>query len=300
MVIYFSKLNLISIEIFKVYDDMSYLNEILDILYSDIEDGIVYEKDDIYIDEETKKKYITTSRSTLHIRKKYEGIIEGYIYKNSQIYYKEYNEKEDKLQTKSHPNTERIQFYFDVFKETIGFHTSRRFGFQEFNDVFLGIINNCLTKNGRAFRFEITLLTRGLNFKEIKNSLKQIGTISEMKLKFHHPNPDSDTIYKIRKNGETHLKDMKDANITEMSILFSSKGGSINIDSDLVDENLNIINDIGEVIGDRKAVSKGYLSVEAKSNDGRKFSTATSRPLKTEIENESEFIEKCKRIIGEI
>lgn len=46
MVIYFSKLNLISIEIFKVYDDMSYLNGILDILYSDIEDGIVYEKDE--------------------------------------------------------------------------------------------------------------------------------------------------------------------------------------------------------------------------------------------------------------
>ena len=121
-----------------------------------------------------------------------------------------------------------------------------------------------------------------------------------MKLKFQQPNPDSDVLKKMRENGEEHLESMKQANVTEMSFLFSSKGGGIDVDSDLVNDKISIIEDIGEAIGDREAVSKGYLSVEAKNASGRKFTTADERPVKVEIAKEEEFFEKCASTIQEM
>lgn len=104
----------------------------------------------------------------------------------------------------------------------------------------------------------------------------------------------------MRENGEEHLESMKQANVTEMSFLFSSKGGGIDVDSDLVNDKISIIEDIGEAIGDREAVSKGYLSVEAKNASGRKFTTADERPVKVEIAKEEEFFEKCASTIQEM
>ena len=133
-----------------------------------------------------------------------------------------------------------------------------------------------------------------------KDYLKKIGKIYEIKLKFQQPNPDTEIIRRMRENGEEHLRSMRTANVTEMSFLFSSKGGGIDIDSELVNDKIKIIEDIGEAIGDKEAVSKGYLSVEAQNSFGRKFTTADEKPIKVEIEKEEEFFDKCASTIQEM
>lgn len=298
MVLYFSKLNLISVDVFSAQDDVNQLRKVMDIVSSDLENGTVHEKENFYIEDD--KKYINTIEYRISIRRKTESFIDGYIYKDSVVYYKELDKITGNLQRKSQPNTEAIRFYFDIYKETVGFHVTNRFGYKEFNEAFVSIINKCLEKKNRGFYFEIALRTQGMEFEEVKDYLKKIGKIYELKLKFQQPNPDTEIIRRMRENGEEHLRSMRTANVTEMSFLFSSKGGGIDIDSELVNDKIKIIEDIGEAIGDKEAVSKGYLSVEAQNSFGRKFTTADEKPIKVEIEKEEEFFDKCASTIQEM
>lgn len=298
MVLYFSKLNLVSVEVFSVQDDLSFLRKVMAIVASDLKSGITYEKQKFYVENE--QKFINTVDYTMNIRRKTDTFIDGYIYKDSVVYYKELDKNTGDLKRKTQPNTEAIRFYFDFYKETIGFHITNRFGYQEFNEAFVNILNRCLDDKNRGFHFEIALRTQGMDFGEIKEHLKEIGKIYELKLKFQQPNPDSDVLMKMKENGEEHLENMKLANVTEMSFLFSSKGGGIDVDSELVNDKINIIEDIGEAIGDREAISKGYLSVEAKNSYGRKFTTAEEKPVKVEIVKEEDFFEKCASTIQEM
>lgn len=298
MVIYFSKINLESDHVYEVYHNSTLLRRYLNFLLTDLKDGIVHVKTDSHTENE--EVFTTSTEYELKVRRKEESYIDGVIYKESKIYYKQRN-KEDELIRKSVPNIEAIRFYLDVYKETVGFHTTNRFGYQEFNDAFSGIINSAMKLNNREFRYSVSLRTEGLEMKEIQASLRNINQIKELKIKMQPPNPDNEIINAIQNTGETVIDSMESGNITGMSFLFTSKGGNgLNLDSEIIHENLEKVEALSEVIGDKKAISKGYISVEAIGKNGKKYTTADQKPLKTVVDKAEEFFEACKSIIDGI
>ena len=249
---------------------------------------------------ENEEVFTTSTEYELKVRRKEESYIDGVIYKESKIYYKQRN-KEDELIRKSVPNIEAIRFYLDVYKETVGFHTTNRFGYQEFNYAFSGIINSAMKLNNREFRYSVSLRTEGLEMKEIQASLRNINQIKELKIKMQPPNPDNEIINAMQNTGETVIDSMESGNITGMSFLFTSKGvNGLNLDSEIIHENLEKVEALSEVIGDKKAISKGYISVEAIGKNGKKYTTADQKPLKTVVDKAEEFFEACKSIIDGI
>ena len=298
MVIYFSKINLESDHVYEVYHNSILLRRYLNFLLTDLKDGIVYVKTDS--NTENEEVFTTSTEYELKVRRKEESYIDGVIYKESKIYYKQRN-KEDELIRRSVPNIEAIRFYLDVYKETVGFHTTNRFGYQEFNYAFSGIINSAMKLNNREFRYSVSLRTEGLEMKEIQTSLRNINQIKELKIKMQPPNPDNEIINAIQNTGETVIDSMESGNITGMSFLFTSKGvNGLNLDSEIIHENLEKVEALSEVIGDKKAISKGYISVEAIGKNGKKYTTADQKPLKTVVDKAEEFFEACKSIIDGI
>ena len=295
MVIYFSKINLESDHVYEVYHDSTLLRKYLNFLLTDLKDGIVFIKSDSYTENEDV--FTTSTEYELKVRRKEDSYIDGVIYKESKIYYKQRN-KEDELIRKSVPNIEAVRFYLDVYKETVGFHTTNRFGYQEFNYAFGGIINNAMKLSKREFRYSVSLRTEGLKMKEIQSSLRNINQIKELKIKMQPPNPDNEIINAIQNTGETVIDSMESGNITGMSFLFTSKGANgLNLDSEIIHENLEKVEALSEVIGDKKAISKGYISVEAIGKNGKKYTTADQKPLKTVVDKAEEFFEACKSVI---
>ena len=115
------------------------------------------------------------------------------------------------------------------------------------------------------------------------------------------PNPDNEIINAMQNTGETVIDSMESGNITGMSFLFTSKGvNGLNLDSEIIHENLEKVEALSEVIGDKKAISKGYISVEAIGKNGKKYTTADQKPLKTVVDKAEEFFEACKSIIDGI
>lgn len=297
-VIYFSKINMISDHIFQVYEKKELLRQYLSFLLSDLVSGIIYTKSDTAIEDDEK---ITTSiEYRLDVRKKTDVYIDGYVYKESKVYYKELNNKNELIR-KSVRNIEDIRFYFDVFKETVGFYTTNRFGYQEFNSAFMGIINTSMKLNNRDYRYEVALRTEGMNMVEIYEQLRKIKNIRELKLKMQPPNPDSEFLTNAQARGENVVSGMEEANITGMSFIFNSKGvNGLNLDSEMIQKNIEEVQALSEVVGDKKAVSKGYISIEAVGENGKKYTTAEQKPLKTVINRVEEFFGACKATIDSL
>lgn len=299
-VLYCSKLNLTSDHIFDVYQNEELLYKILNILLGDICPDVTYEKDDSFLNEDGC--LISRSiRYKLSIREKTDTFVDGYLCKDSEIYYKTFNEDTKELVKHSMPYTEAVRFYFDVYKETIVFHTANRLGYQEFNEAMTGVLNKILETQKREFRFEVVLRTEGLNITQIEKELRKINNIYELQFKFQPPNPDSDTLKRMQENGENFINTMEDANATKVSMVFSSKGGKgLNLDSDMIVKNLENIQGMNYVTGDGVAVSKGYVSVEAVDAHGKKYTTADSKPIKTVINSLDHFVKECKRVIASL
>lgn len=299
-VLYCSKLNLVSGHIFEVYKDESLLPKILDILLGDISSDAMYETEDTFVTEDGSV-ITTTITYKMSILEKQHSHVHGYLCKDSVIYYKTFDEKAQELIRHSVPYTEAVQFYFDVHKEVIVFHTANRLGYQEFNYAMTGLLNKMMEATEREFRFEVILMTEGLNLAEIENELKKIDNIYELTFRFQPPNPDTETMNRIQENGERFLDTMEDANVTRVSTVFSTKGGKgLNLDSELIKDNIEKIRGINSVAGDKNAISKGYIAVDVVDAHGKKYTTGASKPLKTVISNLKYFARECRRIISSL
>lgn len=230
-VLYCSKVNLVSTDIFDVYKDEGLLIKILSILHGAISSDVVYEESIEYVNE-SKETVARTIKYKLAINEKTDSYIYGYLCKDSELYYKTFNSKTKQSERHSTPYTESVLFYFDVYKELIVFHTANRLGRKEFNDAITGIFNNTMEVNGNDYRFNVTLRTEGLDVDEIEDELRNIDNIYELKFNYQPPNPDNDIWNRIRENGEKMLDTMEDAHATRISQVFSTKGGrGLNLDS---------------------------------------------------------------------
>ena len=199
-------------------------------------------------------------------------------------------------------NYEAVCFYYNVYKEKVAFYTSNRLGYSEFNNAFEGILNKVL--ESEKVIFNIDLLKNSLNLDDIKKELKKIGVIKELKIEIKAPNPDSDLLDRIKENKGEYIADIKNAKVTKTSTVFTSNAPSgLNLDSKIIDEQLDRVDNIHYDLDSRTAVSKGYVDIYATGNKV-KYSTKDNGPIKSLIEESqkslSGFVEVMRGMIGSI
>ena len=92
MTLYFAKLNLVSDNIFELYDNPNQRNAISRALYEAINANKIWEKENLFIDANGEQRSTITEYSThiLRVDDTY-SYIEGWLYKKSKLYYKTLN-----------------------------------------------------------------------------------------------------------------------------------------------------------------------------------------------------------------
>ncbi len=302
MVIYFSKINLESTELLKMYQEKS-LDGMKKKLMNFFESGVVYEVEDSFKSNAGELHFIKT-KYRLFTGIKTDEYVSGTIYKTTVLYYKKLNTNTGKIEPGSIPTIEDIKFYFDVNKEIVGFHTRQRFGYREFNRAFAGLINMCMEKNGSQMRFSASLYNEGMEIKELERELKSIGNIKRLEFNFKLPNPSDDKMLDKLKNGLTDTaKMMKEANAHIVSVIFDSDGNvGLNIDSCEIRDNIERVAHLTKGVSDVDAIKNGYARVIATGKNGKRYTTEDCKPIKRETISESseEFFSACKDTISNI
>lgn len=302
MVIYFSKINLESTELLKMYQEKS-LDDMKKKLMNFFESGVVYEVEDSFKSNAGELHFIKT-KYRLFTGIKTDEYVSGTIYKTTVLYYKKLNTNTGKIEPGSIPTIEDIKFYFDVNKEIVGFHTRQRFGYREFNRAFAGLINMCMEKNGSQMRFSASLYNEGMEIKELERELKSIGNIKRLEFNFKLPNPSDDKMLDKLKNGLTDTaKMMKEANAHIVSVIFDSDGNvGLNIDSCEIRDNIERVAHLTKGVSDVDAIKNGYARVIATGKNGKRYTTEDCKPIKRETISESseEFFSACKDTISNI
>lgn len=295
MVLYFSKINLISDKLFEIYEEPEKMREVLDAVLVSI-GKMDYEKIEKKMGDDGEVHDIKTTYK-LYIRRKEDTFVEGRVHKQSRLFYKEDDGSGD-LKSRFVDNAEAIRFYFEIYNETVGFHTAQRFGFQEFNDAFISLVNKCLEKGGYQYKFDIALRTEGLNIDEIMEGLSQIEHVRSLKLKYQPPNPEGKYLNNMIEDGESIVSSLKEANVTGMTTEFISKGNlGLSLQAQLIRKNIEQMQSYSQVIDNKHAIGRGYIGVEATGMDGKRYTTAEKKPVKTEIQNPEDFIAACKNTI---
>lgn len=301
MTIYFSKLNLASEHVYEAHKDVYYLRPIQDKIFVHLTEELAYERHDQRITIEGEMHTYDAEYKVIRVQKdEAEGVIIGDICKSSFIFYKEIDEQTKEIKVRTVPNSEVVRFYFDVYKERIGFYTAQRFGYSEFNEAFAGIINKCMEEQGLEYSFSASLCTEGLKLDEIKDELKKMKDIKQLKINFQPPNPDGDLVRRMQQHGEEKLEEMENANVTYVSTIFMSKGSrGLNLDSKLVSDSIGQVEAVHS-LKEGEATAKGYVTVEALDSEGKKYTTQESKPIKREIKRLVEFGDACRQMIAQL
>ena len=300
MIIYFSKINLESVQLLEMYKKEELLIEMKRMISSFLKSGIVYETEEFQIGSDGEKHCFST-KYRVSIGTKKDNYISGYIYKSTRIYYKTMNETTSQTESHFQPTIEDVRFYYDVDKEIVGFHTRNRFGYQEFNKAFKGILNICMKNNNVNFKFDVSLYTEGLEIDEIEEELKKIDNIKRLEFKYKLPNPSDDYMLDDLANGLTDFsKNLEDANANSMRVVFDSQGGvGLKIESPEIKKNLERVGKLTHEISAKEALKNGYAMVKATDKNGKKYTTEESKPIRREIDdsNEDEFFAACRETI---
>lgn len=138
--IYFGKINLVSSQIGDVLYNTTSLKSILTKLFMVIKDDITYTYTTMRkIDEDTTVR--EDIEYSLTVKEKTKSDLQGYLHKKSYLYYKDFDKNNKKRITKKVENTESSEFYYDIYREMVGYQRTQRFGYKEFLYGFQGILN---------------------------------------------------------------------------------------------------------------------------------------------------------------
>ncbi len=303
MILYFSKVNLSTIDLLKMYEKKELFEEMRKNILSFLETNTVFEVEQIYKDDQGETHLVTT-KYRMAVGLKTDEYVTGTIYKTTVLYYKKLNDNTAEIESHKIPTIEDVGFYYDVNREIVGFHTRHRFGYKEFNTAFEGIINMCMEQNQSPLKFSVNLYNEGLGIDEIDEELKNINNIKRLEFNFKLPNPSDDNTLDELQNGLTDTaKQMECANANAMSVIFDSDGGiGLNIDSDEIQKNIKRVGNLTRGISDKKAIQNGYASVKATAKDGKIYTTDAKKPVKRELKDESDesFIKGCRDTIKSI
>ena len=296
VVLYFGKLNLITDGLFSIYNDPSLMDDLYTKLYIGMSDGLSYTKerpikqnDGEWATEEIKYE--------LHVLSKDTSYCEGWLYKESKIYYHIRNPHSKALEQRAVDSTEGIRFCLDIKHEQVAYNTTNRFGYKEFLEVFKELVNQGQILIESPYIFDIALITSGLGIDEINAELRRIGRIKRLSIRMQPPNPSSELLKELNKRGDDMIENMRNANVTTYGMTFESKGEKgINLESDLIENRIKDLTGLNNRITVEESTKKGYIEVDAEAMDGSKFSTKDHKPHKYVIPGIDVFPEICKDI----
>jgi len=118
----------------------------------------------------------------------------------------------------------------------------------------------------------------------LKTELKKYGNVEQLKIQIIPPNPEDDFLDEIQIDGEEFLDRFKDANVTQSITTYTSRAKEgINLDSDLINDKVDEIEQIHSGLKTEDSIGKGYVNVEALYKDGRKFTTEENKPKKVNL-----------------
>ena len=298
--LYFAKVNLESEEIYKIYKDSKKKKELSFALLESLQKESCWERM-LFFPGEDGNIQATKIEYQLHTLSVHFPYVEGWVYKKSKLHYNSLNENSNELVSQSVLNTEAIRFLFDLENELVGYDTKNRFGYKEFLDAFVNILNIGLAEHEPKMEFSIHLCSKGIGLDDIKDGLRGIGPIKELQIKVQPPNPQNKLLEELQELGESKLKHMREANVTRMETVLRSKGDTgLNLNSILINDELDKLQGIHANLPLEEANKNGYLAVAAISNTGRKFSSEEAKPFKRVINCLGDLKDACIDAFSEL
>lgn len=294
--LYFGKVNLVSSQIGDVLCNSSSFRSILQNVLMALKDDVTYTYTGIkQLDDKTITEDIEYS---LSIKEKTDSELQGYLHKRSYLHYKDFDKNNKEIISRKIENTESSEFFYDIFREMVGYQRTLRFGYKEFLSGFEGILNSAC-KNARLdYSFTVNQFTEGLKIDDLRRELRNDHNIQKLKIKYQIPNPDDETLKKIQLDPEKTISDFKTANLSTKYVTYQSfSNSSLNITSDLIEVELQNIDSMHSKISAEKAIQNGYVVVETTNINGVKKSTADTRPMIRHIDNISELKDAASSVI---
>lgn len=286
--------------IFEIYEDNKELEKVSKYILRNINDKITYTHNEVK--KIAGESIIEENNYNFQLVQKNDDYIWGSVIKKSKLYAKKFDPKDRKLNRIAIDNDELIEFTYDVRKEIVAFYTSQRFGYQEFTKVFEGLLNS-LPAIEEKYYFTTSILRKGINIAHIRNEIKKIGKIETLSVEIIPPNANGDILKSMKLKGKKNLHELKQGNVTNIVTTFNSTSKSgINIDSEIINEELDKIEGLHQELSQEDVLGRGYVKVEAKGKDGTTYSTNEKELVKNEVEDDEVastplFFETCKKAI---
>lgn len=296
--IYFGKVNLVSSQIGDALFNSISLRNILSDLLNALRDNTSYTY--------TTTKQININETvtedieySLSIKEKTDTDLQGYLHKKSYLYYKDFDKQTKEIISKKIENTESSEFYYDVFREMIGYQRTLRFGYKEFLYGFEGILNTACTNANLDYKFTVNQYTEGLDINDLRNELiSNNQQIQTLKIKYQIPNPNFDTLRKIHLNPEETIKNFRSANLATKYVTYQSfTNSALNISSEIIEQELQNIDNMHSSINAKEALKNGYVEVETTNIYGVKKSSTDTKPIVKHINNISELKDAASIVI---
>ena len=296
--LYFGKVNLISSQIGNALFNSASLKKILADVISVLKDDTVFTYTTTRQIDETHTVTENIEYS-LSVKEKTDSDIQGYLHKKSYLYYKDFNKHTKEIISKKVENTESSEFFYDVFREMVGYQRTLRFGYKDFLHGFEGILNTACKNANFDYEFTVAQYTEGLDINDLRNELTGNNQrFKKLKIKYQIPNPDSDTLMKIQLNPEETIKNFKSANLATKEVTYQSfTNSALNISSDMIEHELQNIDNIHSSINAKKAIQNGYVQIEATNIYGVTKSSVDTKPVIKHINNIVQLKEAASTVI---
>ena len=294
--LYFGKINMSSSQLGDVITNNASFRTILSNVLNALNDDITYTHH--YTKQVDDKTIVEDIEYSLSVKEKNDNELIGYIHKKSYLNYKDFDKNNKEIIPKKIQNTETSEFYYDVFREMVSYQRTLRFGYKEFLFAFEGILNSACKLAHLNYSFTVNQYTEGLDINNLRSTLQNEHQIQKLKIKYQIPNLDADTLKYIQENPEKTIKDFKDANLAIKYVTYQSFSDTgLNVDSEMIEKELQNINNIHSNIGAQKAIQNGYVEVETTDINGVTRSTANTRPVIKHIDYIYELKEAASNVI---
>lgn len=297
-VIFFAKVNYSNM--YEIYDKKRNLKDVNKKIYSLLNEKVSYEKIELKKDEEGNFFPKKIKYEFLSLEKE-NNIIIGNLIKNDYIYLKKIDRETTQEIRKKAETDESILFYYDIDREIIAFHTTRKFGHIEFSESFENLLNNTFEEENQGESFSVGIKNNVGSFSKIIEDIKELGVIKELRIDVVPPNWQSRILEDIERDSREGLRKMQEANVTRKSTIFNSNSKKgINIDSSMIKSGIGEFKLLHKELDEKDVINNTYGEIIAVSKEGKRYSTKISNPLKYEIDDSQKNRNGFKAIMKKV